>query len=50
MIAKEDLIRSGNFFCQDCGCDFDAPDGGVYCPQCGGERISECPEDADAND
>lgn len=45
MIATDMLIRSGNFFCQDCCADFDAPFDAFECPVCGGERISECPDD-----
>lgn len=41
LVDPSHLIRSGNFFCQECCHDFDAPAEGQYCPRCGAERISE---------
>ena len=45
MISPQMLIRTGNFFCQECMADFDTPAGGIACPICGGERISEDPDE-----
>jgi Zn finger protein HypA/HybF involved in hydrogenase expression len=41
LVDPDFLIKSGNFFCQDCMHDFDAPELGLLCPVCGGERISD---------
>lgn len=50
MINRPLLTPFRNFFCQECGADFDTFRASLECPVCGSERVSECPDEDDEID
>lgn len=50
MVERSYLTPFRNYFCQECGADFDHFKMAIRCPICGGERVSECPNEDEEDD